>query len=82
MARNDPNYNLAGIYAFLGNKDLAYQHLKEYCFSSGLEYYISHDPLFKSLWSEPKFQQLIEDAKREKLSVRAKLDQMGIKGKF
>lgn len=75
VARNDPNYNLAGIYAFLGKKDSAYYHLEAYNFSSGLEYYITHDPLFENLWHDEVFQQIVENAKKEKQKVRGKLQE-------
>lgn len=71
--RNDPYYNLAGICAFLGDKDQAYNYLKKYTFSSGLEYYIERDPLFENLWEDDEFSKILDEVKKEKEGFRVKI---------
>ncbi len=60
-----PYYDLAGVYAFRGDKVKAYKNLKifnqrqkEYLWMVSL---IKTDPLFDSIRNEPEFQQIIGD---------------------
>ncbi|MFC2123495.1 helix-turn-helix domain-containing protein [Bacteroidota bacterium] len=73
IGRHDPNYNLAGIQAFRGNQEAAMELLKDYQFQSGLEYYITIDPLFENLWSNPEFQILIKKVRDEKSQIRSRI---------
>ncbi len=70
---NDPFYNLAGAYAFMGDHKKAYENLKKFPFVSGLEHYILLDPLFKELWHEKEFQDIIMKAKSEKEKIRSRI---------
>ena len=70
VERNDPHYNLAGIYAFLKEYDKAFEHLKKHQFTSGLEIYAEIDPLFKDLYDNPEFIRIIKRAKDEKELLR------------
>lgn len=58
-------YDLAAIYAFLGEKDKAYDNLKKlnekkYIYR-GMLTWIKTDPLFNSIRNEPEFQHIIRD---------------------
>lgn len=74
VERNDPHYNLAGIYAFLKEYDKAFEHLKKHRFTSGLEIYAEKDPLFKNLYDNQEFKLIIQKAKDEKQLLKNKID--------
>jgi TolB-like protein len=64
--QNFAYYDLAGVYAFMGNKIKAFENLKN--FNQGpfrqvlwIVKYIKTDPLFKSIRNEPEFQQIVRD---------------------
>ncbi len=73
VERNDPYYNLAGIYAFLGDIDTAIDHLKKHQFTSGLEIYAEIDPLFRNLHDNLEFKEIIQEAKDEKALLGDKI---------
>jgi tetratricopeptide (TPR) repeat protein len=58
-------YDLAGIYAFLGDKEKAYENLRIFnqrkIMYSWMVNYIHNDPLFDSIRDEPEFQQIVRD---------------------
>jgi len=64
--RRTASYDLAGVYAFLGETDTAYYYLEEF---SKADYQISFvldwlnflDPLFESIRQEDRFQKLLRD---------------------
>jgi hypothetical protein len=70
VGRNDPHYNLAGIYAFLEEYDKALAHLKQHQWTSGLELYAEKDPLFKNLYDNEEFKMIIQKAKDDKELLR------------
>jgi TolB-like protein/AraC-like DNA-binding protein len=74
VERNDPHYNLAGIYAFLGDHQKALEHLRQHKFTSGLEIYAEKDPLFKDLYNNQEFKMIIQNAKEEKEILRNKIE--------
>ena len=74
IERNDPHYNLAGIYAFLEEYDKAFEHLRKHQFTSGLEIYAERDPLFKNLQDNQEFKTIIQKAKDEKQVLRDKIE--------
>ena len=58
-------YDLAGVYAFRGDKINAYEYLKIASQSKSISYlwivrYIKYDPLFNSIRNERKFQKIIK----------------------
>jgi tetratricopeptide (TPR) repeat protein len=59
------NYNLAGIYAFRGEKDRAYENLRKFSEMERIPLWwldlFRIDPLFDSLRDEPEFQQILRD---------------------
>lgn len=74
IERNDPYYNLAGIYTFLKEYDKAFEHLKKHQFTSGMEIYAEKDPLFKNLKNNQEFKMIIQKAKDEKQLLKNKID--------
>jgi hypothetical protein len=63
--RKNPYYDLAGVYAFRGEKDKAYKNLKIFnqrkteCL--WMVMLIKTDPLFNNIRDEPEFQQIVRD---------------------
>jgi tetratricopeptide (TPR) repeat protein len=61
------NYNLAKVYAFWGEKELALKNLDMYFslktgISARVNYDLKTDPLFNNLRNEPRFRQIIKEA--------------------
>jgi len=60
-----PHYDLAGVYAFLGQPEKAYQHLREWNTRNSFPLWwvnlIKRDSLFESIRNEPEFQQILKD---------------------
>jgi TolB-like protein/AraC-like DNA-binding protein/Tfp pilus assembly protein PilF len=58
-------YNLAGVYAFRGEKDKAYKNLRIFNQTSKMYlenvFWINNDPLFNSIRDEPEFQQIVKE---------------------
>jgi tetratricopeptide (TPR) repeat protein len=58
-------YDLAGIYAFTGNKAKVYQNLREWSKITVCPLwwiiYIKNDPLFNSIRNEPEFQSIVRN---------------------
>jgi hypothetical protein len=58
-------YDLAGVYAFRGEKDNAYKNLRIYNQSQRIDFdmvmLIKSDPLFNNIRNEPEFQQIFKD---------------------
>ena len=61
----ETNYDLAGVYAFRGEKDRAYENLRKFNEMERIQLWWLHlfriDPLFDSLRDEPEFQQIVSD---------------------
>jgi hypothetical protein len=60
-----PYYDLAGVFAFRGEKDKAYKNLRIFNQRKAeclwMVMLIKTDPLFNSIRNEPEFQQIIRD---------------------
>jgi hypothetical protein len=58
-------YDLAGVYAFKGEREKAYKNLRIFnhkpIMSSWMVSLIKTDPLFNSIRNEPEFQQIVRD---------------------
>ena len=58
-------WDLAGVYAFMGNKIKAYENLKNFNKKQRMPIwfldYVKTDPLFESIRNEPAFQQIARD---------------------
>jgi TolB-like protein len=59
------NYDLAGVYAFLGERDKAYENLRIYNQRDRMTLQfaslIKQDPLFNNIREEPEFQQIVRE---------------------
>jgi tetratricopeptide (TPR) repeat protein len=79
-------YNLAGVYAFRGEKDKAYENLRIFNRKIGMPLWaviiIKKDPLFNSIRNEPEFQQVVRDVEAkyqaEHERVRRWLEEQGM----
>jgi len=73
-------YDLAGIYAFLGEKEEAYNWLRKYerdGFIYGYHNYILFDQLFESLWKDEEFKAIVQRQENKFADIRAELDLLG-----
>jgi TolB-like protein len=61
------HYDMAATYAFLGNKEKAYQNLDEFntmnFFDLMLISFVENDPMFASIRGEERFQKIVQDMK-------------------
>ncbi|MCX6254258.1 MAG: hypothetical protein NTV31_07245, partial [Bacteroidia bacterium] len=79
-------YDLAGVYAFRGDKEKAYENLRIFNQRQRMEFlrvtFIKDDPLFDSLRGEPEFQQIVRDVEAkyqaEHERVRKWLEEQGM----
>ena len=63
-------YDLAGAYAFLGDKEKAYYWLNKMPYHLFVTIFIQIDPLFDSLRNEPQFQAVIKKQQRDQEQIR------------
>jgi TolB-like protein len=85
-SRKAAHYDLAGVYAFLGDKEKAYQYLDE--FDKKDRYalwwlaFAKHDPLFASISGEERFQKILRNIeakyRAEHERVRKWLEEQGM----
>ncbi len=72
-----PYYDLAGIYAFQGNKDKALQLLDEInqrkLIPSWLVVFLKYDPFFDNLRNDPRFQKILTDSDQDALEKHEQL---------
>jgi TolB-like protein/class 3 adenylate cyclase/Tfp pilus assembly protein PilF len=77
---NHSGYELAKIYALLGNKKEALKWLQQYHdsnqFGFGLCDFAEYDPPFESLRNEPQFKQILREAKEAILEKRLALKRL------
>ncbi len=76
-------YDLAGIYAVLGNSAEAMHWLREYeklGFTNGAHEWIKVDPMFNNLRIDEEFKQIVKRANEEKAEIRTKIRQMEKEG--
>ena len=79
-------YDLAGVYAFRGEKDKAYENLRIFNQKQRMPFWmaflIKNDPLFDSIRDEPEFQQIVRDVEAkyqaEHKRVRKWLEEEGM----
>jgi tetratricopeptide (TPR) repeat protein len=66
-------YDLAGVYAFLGDKENAYQYLDEWNKKKSCALWwitlIKHDPLFAGIREEPRFRMIVRDVEAKYQAV-------------
>jgi TolB-like protein len=79
-------YDLAGVYAFLGDKEKAYENLDKYNTknfeNAQIVMYLGWDPMFNSIRDEERFQQIYRDIKakyqREHDKLKAWMEKAGM----
>ncbi len=72
------NYDLAGWYAFIGERENALKYLRaEKRWFNGLPYYIDQDVRFDNLRDDPEFQEVIRQVRAEKRQIREMVDSVG-----
>lgn len=76
-------YDLASIYAILGNMEEALHWLREYeklGFTNGTHEYIKVDPLFDNLRDNEEFKKIVKRANEEKAETRERIHRMEEQG--
>jgi tetratricopeptide (TPR) repeat protein len=76
-------YDLAGVYAALGNKEEAYKWLREYeklGFNSGIHEYIKVDIMFDNLRDDEEFKEIVKRANDKADEMRARINQLEEQG--
>jgi len=70
-ATNTHIYDLAGAYAFLGDRDNAYKWLDQMPYADVTTFLIQIDPMFDSLREEDRFKEIMNsiDTQRAKMRV-------------
>lgn len=75
----EAHYDLAGVYAFLGEKEKAYQYMDEYAKKPFIRLWMlkftNYDPLYNSIREEERFQKILQnmEAKFQKEHNRVKV---------
>lgn len=68
----EAHFDLAATYAFLGDKEKAYQYLdefvKKHSFKLVVIALIKHDPIFNGIRQEPRFQKIIKEMEAKHLA--------------
>ena len=75
-AQRPLNYDLAGMYAYKGDKENAYRILKQINWPWGMPYLIKIDPLFDNLRNDKEFKEIVQKALDEKTKLREKIRKM------
>ncbi len=71
-------YDLAGNYAFLGDKERALNLLRqERDWFNGFAFFIQHDLQYDNLRDEPEFQEILRRVHEEKRRIREAVDSVG-----
>jgi tetratricopeptide (TPR) repeat protein len=73
------DYDIAGIYATIGQKEKAYQYLRSFDQAEwpwGSIYLIQHDPFFDNLRKDKEFNDIIQRALEEKEKQRKKIEEL------
>ena len=78
-------YDLAGVYAVLGNKEEAYRWLTEYektGFGGGLHEFLKFDPLFDNLRNDKEFKEIVKRVNDKAAEIREEIREMEEKGEI
>ncbi|TFG91047.1 MAG: tetratricopeptide repeat protein [Candidatus Atribacteria bacterium] len=72
-------YDLAAVYAFLGEKDKAYENLRAFNQRQYMDVWmvtlIKDDPLFESIRNEPEYQQIVREVEGKYQAQRKRVQQ-------
>ena len=83
FGRTHATYDLAGVFAFLGNREEAIKWLREYekiGFSFGNHEFIKVDPMFDSLRNDEEFKEIVKRANDEIAEIRNRIKMMEKQG--
>ncbi|HLF47009.1 MAG TPA: adenylate/guanylate cyclase domain-containing protein [Chitinophagaceae bacterium] len=80
--QTDPNYDLAKVYSFLGEKTKALDYLKKWKPDWGGHVWVEKDPLFENIKNEPEFKQLVQRFKSEIEVLRKEAQKKIATGEF
>jgi TolB-like protein/Tfp pilus assembly protein PilF len=79
-------YQLAGTYAFLNEKEKAYQTLHDFehevLVGHLLLWYIQVDRLFENLWEDEEFKAIIQRQEKKYAEIRAEIDRLEAAGEL
>ena len=75
-------YDLAGAYAFIGEKELAYEWLEKMPYWQITFQYLKNDPLFDSLREEDRFKQIFSELQKKANRIRKGVEKMKIDEKL
>jgi class 3 adenylate cyclase/TolB-like protein len=77
---NSAEYDMAGVYAFMGDKKTAYEILNAWAQMThwpwGSPYLIKVDPLFDNLRNDKEFKEIVQKALDEKNKLREKIKKL------
>jgi tetratricopeptide (TPR) repeat protein len=83
---NFAEYDMAGVYAFMGDKKTAYEILNAWQQRThwpwGSPYLIKIDPLFDNLRNDKEFKDLVQKALEEKTKLKEKIQKMEERGEL
>ena len=83
---NFAEYDMAGVYAFMGDKKTAYEILNAWQQRThwpwGSPYLIKIDPLFDNLRNDKEFKDLVQKALEEKTKLKEKIQKMDERGEL
>lgn len=80
--KGNPNYDLAKVYSFLGEKQKALKYLKNWKPDWGVQVWVEKDPLFENIRNEPEFKQLVQKFKSQIEELRKQAQVKIANGEF
>jgi len=82
ILRMNQVYDLAGIYAYLGEKEKAYEWLDKLEYRTYLHKFLRIDPLYNNLREEDRFKKKIAEGEEQVRRMRNKIESMKVEGKL
>ena len=79
---NNPNYDFAKVYSFLGEKQKALKYLKNWKPDWGVQVWVEKDPLFENIRNESEFKQLVQKFKSQIEDLRKQAQVKIANGEF
>jgi len=73
---------IAGIHAFLGNKEQAYNWLRKSDWKSFGLFYVQQDVIFSNINQEKEFQDLVGSVMEERKKIREEISQLKADGEW
>ena len=73
-------FDLAGVYAFTGKKEKAYQMLEQMPLWYVTYQFLKFDPMFDALREEPRFQRIQQKLEQEVAQIRAQVEKYQTEG--